>query len=168
MPYVEGDRFVDAAAYTETNAAFHDYLFTLTGNEHLLQAYQALGVKGHMEEVLRTATWCDPRCAQDHLDIVDAFESGDRQAARTLVADHAERSKATMRRAMADASARSLPALRHPRPVRRPGRRRHRRRPGHRRAHRPPDQPPRAARWSSPTAPTWSTPWPRSWRPPAP
>ena len=32
--------------YTETNAAFHDYLFTLTGNEHLPQAYQALGVKG--------------------------------------------------------------------------------------------------------------------------
>ena len=100
MPFVEGDRFVDAAAYTETNAAFHDYLFTLTGNEHLLQAYQALGVKGHMEEALRTATWCDPRCAQDHLDIVDAVEAGDRQAARALFADHAERSKATMRRAM--------------------------------------------------------------------
>ncbi|MEN3298434.1 benzoate 1,2-dioxygenase electron transfer component BenC, partial [Pseudonocardia sp.] len=31
VPYVDGDRFVDAAAYTETNAAFHDYLFTLTG-----------------------------------------------------------------------------------------------------------------------------------------
>ncbi len=100
VPFVEGDRFVDAAAYTETNAAFHDYLFTLTGNEHLLQAYQALGVKGHMEEALRTATWCDPRCAQDHLDIVDAVEAGDRQAARALFADHAERSKATMRRAM--------------------------------------------------------------------
>ena len=32
MPYVEDDHFVDAAQYTETNAAFHDYLFTLTGN----------------------------------------------------------------------------------------------------------------------------------------
>ncbi|MDQ1671916.1 MAG: benzoate/toluate 1,2-dioxygenase reductase component, partial [Frankiaceae bacterium] len=53
LPYVDGDRFVDAHAYTETNAAFHDYLFTLTGNEHLLRAYQALGVKGHMEESLR-------------------------------------------------------------------------------------------------------------------
>jgi benzoate/toluate 1,2-dioxygenase reductase subunit len=111
VPYVDGDRFVDAAAYTETNAAFHDYLFTLTGNEHLLQAYQALGVKGHMQEVLRHATWCDPRCAQDHLDIVEAVESGDRQAARTLVVEHAERSKATMRRAMADAGARVLPAF---------------------------------------------------------
>lgn len=100
VPYVDGDRFVDAAAYTETNAAFHDYLFTLTRNEHLLRAYQALGVKGRMEEVLRSATWCDPRCAQDHLDIVDAVERGDRAAARVLVSEHAARSKITMRRAM--------------------------------------------------------------------
>jgi benzoate/toluate 1,2-dioxygenase reductase subunit len=100
VPYVEGERFVDAAAYTETNAAFHDYLFTLTGNEHLLRAYQALGVRGRMEEVLRAATWCHPRCAQDHLDIVDAVERGDRTSARELVSAHADRSKATMRRAM--------------------------------------------------------------------
>lgn len=111
VPHVEGDRFVDAAAYTETNAAFHDYLFTLTGNEHLLQAYQALGVKGRMEEVLRTATWCEPRCAQDHLDLVDAIESGDRPAARTLVIEHAERSKSTMRRAMSDAEVEQRPAF---------------------------------------------------------
>ncbi|HEY0642510.1 MAG TPA: benzoate diol dehydrogenase BenD, partial [Nocardioides sp.] len=100
VPYVDGDRFVDAAAYTDTNAAFHDYLFTLTGNEHLLRAYQALGVKGRMEEVLRTATWCHPLCVQDHLDIVDAIERGDRAAARQLVSAHADRSKTTMRRAM--------------------------------------------------------------------
>ncbi len=102
VPYVdvEHERFTDAAGYTESNAAFHDYLFTLTGNEHLLHAYQDLGVKGHMEESLRSATWCDPRCAQDHLDIVDAFGSGDRDEARRLISEHAERSKATTRRAM--------------------------------------------------------------------
>ncbi len=107
MPYVQDDHFVDAAQYTETNAAFHDYLFTLTGNEHLLQAYQALGVKGRMSEVLRNATWCHPLCAQDHMDIVSAFEAGDRDAARALIVAHAGRSKQTMRRAMSDtASAR--------------------------------------------------------------
>ena len=109
VPYVDGDRFVDAAAYTETNAAFHDYLFAMTGNEHLLQAYQNLGVKGRMHEVLRHATWCHPRCAQDHLDIVTAFEAGDRDAARRLVSEHAERSKLTMRRAMEDARTSVLP-----------------------------------------------------------
>lgn len=102
LPYVDGDHFVDAAQYTETNAAFHDYLFTLTGNDHLLQAYQALGVKGRMTEVLRNATWCHPLCAQDHIDIVDAFEREDRDAARALITAHAGRSKQTMRRAMAD------------------------------------------------------------------
>ena len=56
LRYVDGERFVDAAAYTEANAAFHDYLFTLTGNEHLLQAYQALG---HQGENGRGAARCD-------------------------------------------------------------------------------------------------------------
>jgi len=111
VPYVDGERFVDAAAYTETNAAFHGYLFTLTGNEHLLRAYQALGVKGRMEEVLRSATWCHPRCAQDHLDIVDAVERGDRAAARQLVSEHADRSKTTMRRAMGESRRSELPTF---------------------------------------------------------
>ncbi|WP_255363382.1 benzoate 1,2-dioxygenase electron transfer component BenC [Geodermatophilus sp. DSM 45219] len=102
LPYVEGDRLVDAASYTETNAAFHDHLFSLTGNEHLLRAYQALGVTGHMEESLRAATWIHPRCTQDHLDIVTAFSDGDRERARVLIAEHAERSKQTTRRAMRD------------------------------------------------------------------
>ena len=109
LPYVEDDRFVDAAGYTEANAAFHDYLFTLTGNEHLSQAYTALGVKGHMEQSLRTATWCHPRCTQDHLDIVDAIEAGDRERARRLIGEHADRSKETTRRAMADNAAARRP-----------------------------------------------------------
>jgi benzoate/toluate 1,2-dioxygenase reductase component len=107
--YVEGDRFLDAAAYTETNAAFHDYLFGQTGNEHLLRAYQALGVKAAMAETLCNATWCEPRCAQDHLDIVDAFEAQDRERARSLIAEHAERSKITMKRAMQETAAGKRP-----------------------------------------------------------
>ena len=109
LPYVEGDRFLDAHGYTESNAAFHDYLFTLTGNSHLLAAYQALGVKGRMEDVLRNATWCHPRCTQDHLDIVEAFERGDRSVARDLIKAHSERSQETMRRAMAESAAASRP-----------------------------------------------------------
>jgi len=103
LAYVDGDQFIDAIEFTETNAAFHDYLFTLTGNQHLLQAYQALEIKGRMSEVLRHATWCHPLVAQDHVDIVDAFEGGDFAAARALIVAHNERSKQSMRRAMADA-----------------------------------------------------------------
>ncbi|WP_406035260.1 benzoate 1,2-dioxygenase electron transfer component BenC [Nocardioides sp. NBC_00163] len=109
LPYVDGDRFLDAHGYTESNAAFHDYLFTLTGNSHLLAAYQALGVKGRMEDVLRNATWCHPRCTQDHLDIVEAFECGDRAAARELIKAHSERSQETMRRAMAESATATRP-----------------------------------------------------------
>ncbi|MQY27272.1 benzoate 1,2-dioxygenase electron transfer component BenC [Nocardia aurantia] len=109
LPYVDGERFTDAAAYTESNATFHDYLFGLTGNDHLLQAYQALGVKGRMAEVLRNATWCHPRCATDHVEIVEAFEAGDRERARQMVTAHASRSKQTMRRAMAATAAEHRP-----------------------------------------------------------
>lgn len=114
LPHVDGERFTDPTQYTETNAAFHDYLFTLTGNEHLLQAYQALDVEGRMSEVLRRATWCHPRCATDHVEIVDAIEAGDRDTARRLIADHAQRSMQTMRRAMADAAAANEPAFTSP------------------------------------------------------
>ncbi|MBC3192433.1 1,6-dihydroxycyclohexa-2,4-diene-1-carboxylate dehydrogenase [Pseudonocardia sp. C8] len=111
VPYVdrEAQRFTDAEAYTETNAAFHDYLFTRTGNSHLLRAYQALGVKGAMSETLRSAVWCHPDCAQDHIDIVDAIAAGDRTRARELISSHAENSKATMRRAMHEAAAARRP-----------------------------------------------------------
>lgn len=109
LPYVDGERFVDAAAYTDTNAAFHDYLFALTGNEHLLKAYQALGVKGRMSEVLANATWCNPRCATDHVELVDAFEAGDRATAQRLIIEHASRSKETMRRAMGETASATRP-----------------------------------------------------------
>ena len=132
MPYVEGDQFVDAAAYTETNAAFHDYLFQMTGNEHLLQAYNNLGVKGRMHEVLRHATWCDPLVAQDHLDIVSAFEAGDRDAARRLISEHAKSVEADHApRHGAQPRPRAAEVVQ-PRPVRRQDRRGHRRGAGHR------------------------------------
>jgi benzoate/toluate 1,2-dioxygenase reductase subunit len=105
IPYVKGDQFTDPLGFTETNAAFHDYLFSMTNNQHLLQAYQRLGVKGEMEEVLKNAHWCHPLIAKDHLDMVDAIEAGDRQRARDLFIAHADRSKQTMRRAMRDAQA---------------------------------------------------------------
>lgn len=109
VPYVKGDQFVDAMAFTDTNGAFHDYLFTLTGNEHLLKAYQQLGVKGEMQDVLKNATWCHPLVCKDHVDMVDAIEAGDLARARELFIGHAERSKITMRRAMADQQAAKKP-----------------------------------------------------------
>lgn len=102
VPWLDGDQFVDAAMWTETNGAFHDYLFVATGNRHLLGAYQALGLRGRMDEVLRNACWCHPQSAQDHLDIVAAFRAGDRDKVRDLFIAHSGRAIETMRRAIAE------------------------------------------------------------------
>ncbi|NMM85461.1 benzene 1,2-dioxygenase [Rhodococcus sp. SRB_17] len=99
---IERDRFTDAAAFTETNALFHDFLFRCTGNEILLQAYHRLEVTELMNRILRTADWVDEHVAEDHLHIVRAFAENDRTAARELIVAHSEHAKATMRCAIAD------------------------------------------------------------------
>ncbi|MDI9913967.1 benzoate 1,2-dioxygenase electron transfer component BenC [Rhodococcus sp. IEGM 1379] len=99
---IERDRFTDAAAFTETNALFHDFLFRCTGNEILLQAYHRLEVTELMNRILRTADWVDEHVADDHLRIVRAFAENDRTAARELIVTHSAHAKSTMRRAIAD------------------------------------------------------------------
>lgn len=94
---ISADRFLDAAAFTDTNAAFHEYLFNCTGNEFLLEAYRRLDVKNYMTRVLRTGQWVDESVPSDHLDLVQAFERKDLSAARNIVISHAARAKATMR-----------------------------------------------------------------------
>ncbi|WP_075834578.1 MULTISPECIES: benzoate 1,2-dioxygenase electron transfer component BenC [unclassified Rhodococcus (in: high G+C Gram-positive bacteria)] len=100
---IDRDHFTDAAAFTETNALFHDFLFRCTGNEVLLQAYHRLEVTQLMNRVLRTADWVDEHVAEDHSRIVSAFEQNDRTAARDLIVQHSEHAKSTMHRAITDA-----------------------------------------------------------------
>ena len=104
-----------------------------------------------MSEVLRNATWCHPLCAQDHVDIVSAFEAGDRDAARALIVAHAGRSKQTMRRAMADTAGARRP-IHHAGPLRRQGRRGHRARPRASASRPRAGSTPKAAPLCSPTA----------------
>ncbi|NKS17150.1 FCD domain-containing protein [Rhodococcus hoagii] len=99
---IDADHFTDADAFTGTNAAFHEHLFRCCANPVLLEAYNRLEVTQLMQRVLRDAQWVDEHVAQDHLEIVGAFERGDREAARQLIITHSEHAKATMRRAIAD------------------------------------------------------------------
>ncbi|MGG7100319.1 benzoate 1,2-dioxygenase electron transfer component BenC [Rhodococcus sp. 24CO] len=99
---ISRDRFTDAAAFTKTNALFHDFLFRCTGNDVLLQAYHRLEVTELMNRELRTADWVDEHVVDDHLGIVRAFEENNRAAARDLIVAHSKHAKSTMRRAMAD------------------------------------------------------------------
>ena len=101
---IDHDRFTDAGAFTDTNAAFHEFLFRCCGNPVLLEAYNRLEVTQLMRKVLRTAQWVDEQIPHDHLQIVRAFERKDRAAARDLIVSHAEHAKATMRRAIEDSA----------------------------------------------------------------
>jgi benzoate/toluate 1,2-dioxygenase reductase subunit len=100
-PSIDSDHFLDAAAFTDTNAAFHDHLFRCTGNDVLLEAYHRLEVTRLMTRVLRDGQWVDEQVPADHAELVEAFERGDREAARRIVVEHSERAKATMRAALA-------------------------------------------------------------------
>lgn len=100
-PSIDSDHFLDAAAFTDTNAAFHDHLFRCTGNDVLLEAYHRLEVTRLMTQALRDGQWVDEQVPADHAELVEAFERGDREAARRIVVEHSERAKATMRAALA-------------------------------------------------------------------
>src|SRR5574340_734380 len=78
--YIEKDRFIDAAKFSETNAAVHVFLFRSTGNDHLLEAYERLEVTQLTNRVLRDAQWVDEHVPEDHVKIVEAFARGDMNA----------------------------------------------------------------------------------------
>ncbi|MGO2051911.1 benzoate 1,2-dioxygenase electron transfer component BenC [Glutamicibacter sp. 287] len=93
---LDGEKFVNAAEFTVTNDAFHEFLFTCVGNEHLLQAYTRLEVPALMAKVLRQEHWIDGAVDADHFAIVAAFEQQDIAAARAAIISHNEHAKATM------------------------------------------------------------------------
>ena len=98
--YIDGDTFLDPEGFTAANAQFHEYLFRCTGNDSLLQAYRMLEVTQVMNSVLPDARWVSEDIVPEHLEIVAAFEQGDRDAARYLIRRHTEHAKVTMRTAM--------------------------------------------------------------------
>lgn len=100
--YIDGDRFLDPERFTAANAQFHEYLFACTGNDALLQAYRMLEVTRVMNSVLPDAAWVSEHIVPEHLEIVAAFETGDRDAARYLIRRHTDHAKATMRTALAE------------------------------------------------------------------
>ncbi|WP_241383816.1 benzoate 1,2-dioxygenase electron transfer component BenC [Rhodococcus sp. CH91] len=98
---VEGDHFTDAAVFTDTNAAFHEFLFRCCTNPVLLEAYDKLEVTRLMKQVLRDAQWIEEHIVDEHLQLVEAFEKGDKATARDLIVAHSRHAKETMRRAIA-------------------------------------------------------------------
>jgi DNA-binding GntR family transcriptional regulator len=102
-PAVADGRFADAAAYRETNAAFHAFLVEATGNATLIESHRRLSVLDYMAQVLAPGVDVVGDIVQDHRDLVAALERGDLAAARDLVVSHTEHAKATMRAGLAKA-----------------------------------------------------------------
>ncbi|MCI9888280.1 FCD domain-containing protein [Micrococcales bacterium 31B] len=98
---------LDPEAYVRTNDEFHEYLFTICGNPMLLDSYRRLEVYAQMAATFREGTVIFERVAQDHLDLVAAFEANDKERAREIISAHSRDAKATMAGAI-DARERSL------------------------------------------------------------
>lgn len=100
--FIEGDKFVDAAGYTEANAEYHNYLFDRSGNDAMKQAYNVLDVVEVMHTELSDTGVVIGGVVQDHFDLVDALEAKDFAACRTVVERHHRSAIDTVHRAIED------------------------------------------------------------------
>ncbi|MDR7260061.1 cytochrome P450/NAD(P)H-flavin reductase/ferredoxin [Sphingomonas sp. BE270] len=115
-PFVSSNRFADLPRYAEANHAFHMFLIEASGNAQLIALYKQLAVQDQIARALRPDTEIVGDIVEQHRAIVTAFEHGDINAVRDLIAQHSLHSKATMSRAVGklvstDAAARPTPAL---------------------------------------------------------
>ncbi|MET3244371.1 benzoate/toluate 1,2-dioxygenase reductase subunit [Burkholderia sp. OAS925] len=99
-PFVSGRRFTDVARYIEANHVFHLFTIEASGNAQLIALYRQLAVEDYIARALTDQIEIVGDIVQQHRDIVAAFELGDLNAARDVIALHALHSKATMSRAL--------------------------------------------------------------------
>jgi DNA-binding GntR family transcriptional regulator len=97
LPLVVDHRFVDFECYIEANQAFHDYMVSLARNNALLAAYRRLSVeeitRRVMQRMLDRFEYADEAIVTDYRRLVEAYENGDTQYAKTVIAGHNERAK---------------------------------------------------------------------------
>ncbi|MDH4176739.1 MAG: GntR family transcriptional regulator [Thermoleophilia bacterium] len=70
------------------NAAFHEYQVDLAGNELLSEVYRDLSVNQMMQVIRAGRLEGGEYLVTEHAAIVDAFEAGDREAAREAIRAH--------------------------------------------------------------------------------
>ena len=97
LPLIVNHRFVDFERYVEANRVFHQYMVSLAKNHALLAAYRRLSVEGItwrvMQRMLDRFEYADEAIVTDHRRLVEAYENGDTQYAKTVIAGHTERAK---------------------------------------------------------------------------
>ena len=88
---IDGQLQVDD--FVKANVDFHAFLPAVTGNAALQQAYERLSIADLMLRAFTTETSVSPRVAQDHLDLVEAYETADLARARAIIIGHHARAK---------------------------------------------------------------------------
>lgn len=99
--FVSGPRFTDVSRYIEANHAFHMFTIEASGNSQLIALYRQLAVQDYIARALTGQIEIVGDVVQQHRDLVTAFELGDLNAARDVIARHAIHSRSTMGRALA-------------------------------------------------------------------
>ena len=99
--FVSGRRFLDVAGYVAANHAFHQFLIEATRNAQLIALYAQLTVRDYIDRALTASVEIVGDIVQQQRDLVSAFEYGDLNAARDVLAQHAQHSRTTMSRALA-------------------------------------------------------------------
>ena len=82
-----------APGFFETNQAFHDFQIGLAGNELLRESYRRLSVNALMARVLSGELDPGSDIAAEHVELVEAFEAGDRRRAARAIKIHVETGK---------------------------------------------------------------------------
>ena len=80
-------------SFREKVSAFHLFLIEATGNDVLIEAYRKLLVREYMGQVLTPSVNLVGDTTKEHIDIVDAFERGDFEALRRVIAEHTDQAQ---------------------------------------------------------------------------
>jgi DNA-binding GntR family transcriptional regulator len=91
---IEGGQFVDVGAYIDANESLHEYVVSLAGSDSLLEAYRRLSIAALMARLFTRHDHADEDLISEHTALVDAYESGDMERARSAIEDHARHAQA--------------------------------------------------------------------------
>ena len=95
--HIKDGHFVNPTGFRDANSEFHLFPIEATGNGTLAEAYRKLLVQEYMGHVLTPTVDLVGDITKDHIDIVAAYERGDIEGLRTILVEHNEHAKATMR-----------------------------------------------------------------------
>jgi flavin reductase (DIM6/NTAB) family NADH-FMN oxidoreductase RutF/DNA-binding FadR family transcriptional regulator len=91
---IKGGRFVDVGAYIDANESLHEYLVSLAGSDSLLEAYRRLSIPALMARLFTRYDHADEDLISEHNALVDAYEQGDVERARSAIQAHARHAQA--------------------------------------------------------------------------